>query len=395
MSSSRTRITRVLPLAATALFLASCGGARFIAGEDCEAKGFTVTDGFPGARRGACTVRGGRKVRLDIPREDDNVVNPSPWFAFRIKPNGAGRATIILDYDTWQHRYAPKISEDGRSWRQLEPESVRLSPRKQRATLRIPLGEGPVWVSAQELFLPEQYAARNLRIAQCYGVEVTELGLSAKNHPIHMFDINPSAADAVILIGRQHPPEVSGAYAFYSFLESLLGPDPLATAFRERFRIIAIPLMNPDGVLSGNWRHNQGGVDLNRDWGAFTQPETKLVANLLDNLDRIGSVPRLFVDFHSTRRNLFYTQSDDEVTSPPGFTERWIEGAAGRLTNYAFTIEKRAVSAEANSKNYMYQRYGIPSVTYEVGDETERRIASEAARIFAREMMRLMLSQRG
>jgi hypothetical protein len=39
----------------------------------------------------------------------------------------------------------------------------------------------------------------------------------------------------------------------------------------------------------------------------------------------------------------------------------------------------------------MYKRDGIPSMTYEVGDETSRVDASAAARVFAEEFMRLLL----
>jgi hypothetical protein len=60
------------------------------------------------------------------------------------------------------------------------------------------------------------------------------------------------------------------------------------------------------------------------------------------------------------------------------------------LPDYEFTQEKRAASESANGKNYMYQRYGIPSVTYEVGDETDRDSINRAAAVFAQEMMRLM-----
>ena len=54
-------------------------------------------------------------------------------------------------------------------------------------------------------------------------------------------------------------------------------------------------------------------------------------------------------------------------------------------------MSKHATPETANGKNYMYKRYGIPSMTYEVGDETSRADASAAARVFAEEFMRLLL----
>lgn len=47
----------------------------------------------------------------------------------------------------------------------------------------------------------------------------------------------------------------------------------------------------------------------------------------------------------------------------------------------------------AIGKNYIYERYGIPAVTFEVGDETDRNIARAAATVFAEELMQLMLNQ--
>ena len=44
----------------------------------------------------------------------------------------------------------------------------------------------------------------------------------------------------------------------------------------EKFRVLAFPLMNPDGVDLGHWRHNAGGIDLNRDWSTTTRKKLKL-----------------------------------------------------------------------------------------------------------------------
>jgi predicted deacylase len=116
------------------------------------------------------------------------------------------------------------------------------------------------------------------------------------------------------------------------------------------------------------------------------------VRNLLDRLDGENRVVRLFVDFHSTNRNLMYTQMDDDPIDLPEFTNRWVAAAQAQLADYEFTQEKRPVSDTANGKNYMYKRYGIPSVTFEVGDETDRDLIDRAASVYAREMMRLLLA---
>ena len=171
----------------------------------------------------------------------------------------------------------------------------------------------------------------------------------------------------------------------------MLGDSPLAREFRDRFAIIAIPLMNPDGVAKGHWRHNANGVDLNRDWGPFTQPETQNILPLLETLDESGTRIRLMLDFHSTRSNLFYTQLAEESELAGEFASTWLGRARQRLPDYEFEHDARETSEQANSKNYFFVRYGIPAITYELGDETERDDIRQSASVFAQEMMRLLL----
>lgn len=75
-------------------------------------------------------------------------------------------------------------------------------------------------------------------------------------------------------------------------------------------------------------------MDLNRDWGPFTQPETLLVRDLLNDLDSSNSRVRLFLDFHSTRHNLFYTQTEEDITLPENFASNWFAKARPRLEKY-------------------------------------------------------------
>ena len=354
---------------------------------------FTVTDQFQGARRGRCTVQSPTHVELEIRAEDDKVTNLSPWYSFKVLPSQAGTALITLQYFGAPHRYKPKLSIDGITWTTLDETNVIVSEDGMLAEVHVPIVDQPVWVSAQELITPPIYDTWNLGIARNSDAELSVLGHSRNGLPIFKLDTNPHASDVLLILGRQHPPEVSGAVAFFPFAETLLADTELARRFRQKFRIIAVPLINPDGVVAGHWRHNLGDTDLNRDWGPFLQPETQAVKRLLDELDENGSVIRMFADFHSTNRNLLYSQSVDYPTDPPGFTPNWLGNALKRVRHYPFSNEAAAVSEQANSKNYMFKRYGIPAVTFEVGDETDRNATRAAAIVFAEELMKLMLAQ--
>jgi predicted deacylase len=262
-----------------------------------------------------------------------------------------------------------------------------------RARIRIPLGDQAVWVAAQELIMPSIYDVWLRKMDQTTAASVQELGRSRAGLPIYKLESSPDSKDVILLIGRQHPPEVSGTFAFISFAETLLSETELAMAFRERYRIVGVPLLNPDGVVGGNWRHNLDGTDLNRDWGLFEQPETRLIGDLFDQYDAAGDQLRAFVDFHSTADNIFYAQLADDVTNPPNFIIDLLAAAEPRLVDYPFSNVPSPTTNTTVSKNYVYLRYGIPAFTYEVGDETDRAAVAAAAVVIAEEFMKLLLRQ--
>lgn len=387
---------KTLCLAVSSFLLASCATTeqRYEAKIPCEAAAFIVVDDFVGARRGDCTIISDNHVQLSIRPEDDSVTNPSAWYAFKIIPHTATTAIISLQYEDGYHRYVPKTSSDGLRWTPVNEGAVSKSPDGMAATLTIDLSDDPLWVSAQELITPAVYSRWNNMISRETDAKLRTLGTSKMDQVIEVLTVNEDSKDILFLTGRQHPPEVSGAVAFFSFYETLLADNELARHFRQRFQIIAVPLLNPDGVIDGNWRHNLGMTDLNRDWGPFKQPETRLIRDLLDRLDAEGQRVRVFLDFHSTADNVFYTQNAENLTHPPGFTRAWLDNAQPRVPEtYPFTNSENPTDAIGVSKNYMYHRYGIPSSTYEVGDETDREAARQAAVVFAEELMRLMLLQ--
>ena len=384
---------RILTFCACASALASCAvqPVSFASGDACETRAFTVIDNFSGARRGKCTVLSSNHVRLHILPESEGYINDSPWYAFKLLPSKPGIAELTLRYEGGHHRFWPKLSMDGLHWMPLDEQDVTASADGLSAEFKVALTTAPVWIAAQEIITPTMYDSWNRKTSNATGVPLRVLGSSVAGLPIQAFDSNAAASEILFLIGRQHPAEVSGAVAFFTFTETVFGDSDLARAFRARFRIVAMPLLNPDGVIGGNWRHNLNGIDLNRDWGLFTQPETQLIAALLDEFDASGAHLRMFVDFHSTRENLFYPQLD--VTHPPGFTMKWLENARPRLSNYPFIAKQGPVKNSAIAKNYIYTRYGIPAVTFEVGEETDRNAARDAARVFAEELMQLMIDQ--
>jgi predicted deacylase len=346
---------------------------------------------FETGNLGQCTVEADGSFTLSLIPEDAPPINPSPWYAFRASGAPGTEVRVRLEATRGHIRYWPKTSADGRSWMPLPAEQTDSDGDKSPwMTFRFTLDGAYRWVAGQEIMDTWDYQHRVRSLDEVDGVTARLLGQSVEGRPVYIAE-TADRPEFVLFVGRQHPPEVTGAIAMRTFMDTVFADTALSQRFRDRFKLGVVPLMNPDGVAKGHWRHNVGDVDLNRDWGIFEQPETRAVIGWVEAQESAGRELVLMIDFHSTWEDLFYTppQQDD----PPDFITRWLNASRERLPGFPFKHVPSENLEQANSKNYFYRSRGIPAVTYEVGDETDRAQIRAAAVVFAEEMMRLMLEQ--
>jgi hypothetical protein len=369
--------------AAALLWLAGCAGIAPPAGHGappspgCSTAAAAIAFDIETAPQPVCTVLGERSFALLISPEHAPPINPSPWYAFRYTAPGGQGISVRLDYLEAKHRYAPKLLLAGT----VTPLPVTVAEDSRSAQLTLPAGDGVV--AAQEPFGQSRYDALLTRLSALPQTERIELGRSLDGRPVTGLRLGRATAPAlVVLLGRQHPPETTGAVAMEAFLIALseqMQDDP---GIGERVQFFAVPELNPDGVARGHWRANRGGVDLNRDWGEFSQPETRAVKAWLDARPSFVK-PVAMLDFHSTWRNLFYVQGEVETTARE---ERFLAGWLGQpIEGYPFTIERRdANPGSGTAKNWFRRTFDTPSYTYEVGDDTSPTAIRHAARSLAR-----------
>ncbi len=334
---------------------------------------------FEGASASACAVRGERDFALLVTPEHAPPINPSPWYAFRYETVGEAPVTVTLGYLGGQHRYAPKWRGDDGAWRDLPAEP---SADGKGAVIRLPAGRG--MVAAQEIIPPAAARADLARWSAASGAQPFTIGTSHDGRPIEAIRFGRSdAPKLVVLLGRQHPPEVTGAIAMAAFVDTLAA----RAGDLGDVQVLVVPMLNPDGVVRGHWRANRGAVDINRDWGPFTQPETRAVKAWLDALPA-GVRPVLMVDFHSTSRNLFYVQGDEASPAQQRFLDEWLVGREKAFPGYPFTLEPRnANPGSGTAKNWFHATYAIPSYTYEVADTADRAATRSAARALAESLL--------
>lgn len=78
---------------------------------------------------------------------------------------------------------------------------------------------------------------------------------------------------AVILSARVHPGESNSSFIMEGIIDFLVSDKPAACKLRDSFVFKILPMLNPDGVIIGNYRCSLAGVDLNRQWA---NPNAKL-----------------------------------------------------------------------------------------------------------------------
>ena len=78
-------------------------------------------------------------------------------------------------------------------------------------------------------------------------------------------------------------------------------------------------------------------------------------------------------------------------TIPAGFTWRWIDRLQETVSEiapgYPIVVKPGHNPDRPTSKAYMHATYGVPAITFELGDETDRMFIRSYARMAAEQMM--------
>lgn len=352
----------------------------------CDFSGIHFLHDFPGARLDGCRQVDDTHFVLTI-KPEATPINDSPWYAFKVISDTNRTLQVTLEFIDGPARYSPKRSSDGKTWA-----TIAYDKTEQTLQFSLDVDKQPTWIAAQELLLPADYHQWLEQHATRQSVTVRTVGHSSEGRPIESLEVGKVNRDTVIILGRQHPPEVSGALALFPFVETLLGDGETAKAFRQRFFVVVIPAINPDGVVHGNWRLNQQGIDTNRDWGPFTQPETTAVHAYLEKLVTEGHRFYLGLDFHSTKGNYFYTQKDQDPLCPPAFTRNWTDDIKNQLPAFQFKRSSRTSDGNPTFKQWFNTTYGVPSISYEMDDNIDRDLIVRVARTAVTAMMRELLN---
>ncbi|MFW6061506.1 MAG: M14 family zinc carboxypeptidase [Planctomycetota bacterium] len=257
-------------------------------------------------------------------------------------------------------------------WRRIE--NVTL----QESGVRIVVPPGP---AHRRLAVGMPVTRRDLdallqRARQADEARVERIAAAPQGTPVHAIMIGDSArAEGTFAItAYQHFSEWAGIRMIDAIVRHLLSPpgDPL----RRRFRWILYPCINADALAHG-WRgdpHRTAGINLNRDWGPFEQPQTRAVRDHL--LAELAGGPPLL---HAADLHMGWHSRD---TCGAGLTV-FEDGKAPR----------DLIAQQAAFAHWLYAKADYTDFVWRHGDIERPNFAAWASRTFGRPAQTLEVSR--
>uniref|UniRef100_A0A673U3J7 Cytosolic carboxypeptidase 2 n=1 Tax=Suricata suricatta TaxID=37032 RepID=A0A673U3J7_SURSU len=118
-----------------------------------------------------------------------------------------------------------------------------------------------------------------------------------------------AAKKAVVLSARVHPGESNGSWVMKGFLDFILSNSPDAQLLRDLFVFKVVPMLNPDGVIVGNYRCSLAGRDLNRHYKTMLKESFPCIWHTRNMIKRLLEEREvlMYCDFHghSRKNNIF------------------------------------------------------------------------------------------
>ena len=115
-----------------------------------------------------------------------------------------------------------------------------------------------------------QNKPENLKTNLIFKRETLGKSLSGAEIPMIVitdFSENSKTKKTILMVGRLHPGETHSSWLIHGFIRFLLSENHKAQELRKKVVFKIIPMLNPDGVIIGNYRTTLAGCDMNRHFG--------------------------------------------------------------------------------------------------------------------------------
>ncbi|KAJ3244110.1 Cytosolic carboxypeptidase 1 [Chytriomyces hyalinus] len=218
----------------------------------------------------------------------------------------------------------------------------------------------------------EEFNARCRRQALCLSVggnQVELLTITAFDEA-SLVEVPISERVYIFLTARVHPGESNSSYIMHGVIQYLLRTqDDTALTLLKKCIFKIVPMLNPDGVISGNHRCGLAGTDLNRAWQnpcRASTPSIYWTKALWRYLVEVKAKrPLICCDFHghSRKKNVFLFGCENGVGVNEGI-EKIFPSLMATLSpvfdanSCKYTVEK---SKESTARIVMWREMGVVS----------------------------------
>jgi len=173
-----------------------------------------------------------------------------------------------------------------------------------------------------------------------------------------------AARKVVVVSARVHPGESNASWMMQGLLDAVTSDSEEAALLRRTIVLKIVPMLNPDGVILGNYRCGLAGVDLNRQWSDPNEQHMPTIYNLKKMMRGLVAQDQLmlFCDLHghSRKPNIFVYGCEG------GRTPRLVERIFPRLLancphfNFSCCSFKVLRSKETTGRVVVWRQFGMP-----------------------------------
>ena len=111
----------------------------------------------------------------------------------------------------------------------------------------------------------------------------------------------------IVITARVHAAETMGSFKVEGIIDFLISNRSMAVKLRNLYIFKIVPMLNPEGVISGNFRCSITGVDLNRRWDnpdEILHPQIFYIKNLMKKIIAENKEILVFCDLHGHSRKI-------------------------------------------------------------------------------------------
>jgi hypothetical protein len=166
-------------------------------------------------------------------------------------------------------------------------------------------------------------------------IQIEEIGKSVVNKTLYLVRIQSARQRENVknlnfmVIARQHGNEPAGTNAVLSLISDLANDK---RQLPDRLTLLLVPMVNPDGA-NRDTRNNANDQNLNRDWNAQSQPETKAVYGVFNSYQ-----PEIFLDLHEFTP---YADRPFNMTYCPGYGNESPDSLRAMYTAFENIVDQK------------------------------------------------------